>query len=85
MSATNNSSTPTSDFKFIPETPPPVQHSLHSSQEHLHSSKKPRNYKYWSDDEVKRILPWLTLPENEGKLARNKAQACREVNSTKII
>ncbi|CAO3684162.1 hypothetical protein CU097_007834 [Rhizopus azygosporus] len=41
--------------------------------------KKPRNYKYWSDDEVKKILEWFNLPENEGKLARNKAQACREV------
>jgi hypothetical protein len=69
---------PTRDVKFIPETPPSTN-SSDSLQEHAHSSKKPRNYKYWSDDEVKKILQWLTLPENEGKLARNKAQACREV------
>ncbi|KAG1136724.1 hypothetical protein G6F37_011772 [Rhizopus arrhizus] len=42
-------------------------------------SKKPRNYKYWSDEEVRKILYWFNLPENEGKLNRNKAQACREV------
>ncbi|CEP14472.1 hypothetical protein [Parasitella parasitica] len=70
---------PTRDVKFIPETPPSSSHSNEASQEHIHLSKKPRNYKYWSDDEVKKILNWLTLPENDGKLARNKAQACREV------
>ncbi|KAI8085858.1 uncharacterized protein B0P05DRAFT_466263 [Gilbertella persicaria] len=75
MSATDS---PPRDVKFIPETPTSV-HSSESPQEHHHSSKKPRNYKYWSDEEVKKILHWLTLPENEGKLARNKAQACREV------
>lgn len=48
-------------------------------EEHFYLSKKPRNYKYWSDEEIKKILTWLTLPENEGKLTRNKAQACREV------
>ncbi|OBZ85903.1 hypothetical protein A0J61_06051 [Choanephora cucurbitarum] len=70
--------TPPRDVKFVPETP----NSTHTSeplQEHQHTSKKPRNYKYWSDEEVRKILHWLTLPENEGKLARNKAQACREV------
>jgi hypothetical protein len=56
--------------------------STDSSQEQNHLSKKPRNYKYWSDNEVKKILTWLTLPENDGKLARNKAQACREVAKT---
>lgn len=69
---------PIRDVKFIPETPPSTN-SSDSPQEHVHSTKKPRNYKYWSDDEVKKILQWLNLPENEGKLARNKAQACREV------
>lgn len=77
--STSGSPPPTREVKFIPETPPPIPQSLESSQEHVHLSKKPRNYKYWSDDEVKKILCWLTLPENEGKLARNKAQACREV------
>ncbi|CAO3616130.1 unnamed protein product [Mucor hiemalis] len=77
--STSGSPPPTREVKFIPETPPPIPQSLKSSQEHVHLSKKPRNYKYWSDDEVKKILRWLTLPENEGKLARNKAQACREV------
>lgn len=70
---------PTRDVRFIPETPPSSSHSNEASQDHIHLSKKPRNYKYWSDDEVKKILNWLTLPENDGKLARNKAQACREV------
>ncbi|GAN11448.1 hypothetical protein MAM1_0609c11011 [Mucor ambiguus] len=70
---------PTRDVRFIPETHPSSSHSNEASQEHVHLSKKPRNYKYWSDDEVKKILNWLTLPENDGKLARNKAQACREV------
>lgn len=70
---------PTRDVRFVPETPPSSSHSNEPSQEQVHLSKKPRNYKYWSDDEVKKILNWLTLPENDGKLARNKAQACREV------
>ncbi|KAI8361719.1 hypothetical protein BD560DRAFT_404508 [Blakeslea trispora] len=70
--------TPPRDVKFIPEAPNST-HSSESLQEHHHTSKKPRNYKYWSDEEVRKILHWLTLPENEGKLARNKAQACREV------
>lgn len=73
------SGSPTRDVKFISKTLPSSSNSNEASQEHLHMSKKPRNYKYWSDDEVKKILNWLILPENDGKLARNKAQACREV------
>ncbi|KAG1448187.1 hypothetical protein G6F56_009017 [Rhizopus delemar] len=58
---------------------PEPKSSVDSSGEQSQLSKKPRNYKYWSDEEVKRILQWFNLPENEGKLNRNKAQACREV------
>ncbi|KAI8887126.1 hypothetical protein K501DRAFT_212506 [Backusella circina FSU 941] len=86
---------PTRDVVFVPETHSNSSRSGSSStttesnheqhhhhHHHHHLSKKPRNYKYWSDDEVKKILNWLTLPENEGKLSRNKAQACREVAKT---
>ncbi|KAK4513453.1 uncharacterized protein ATC70_005454 [Mucor velutinosus] len=73
---------PMRDVRTIPETVPSSSHSNEASQEHVHLSKKPRNYKYWSDDEVRKILNWLTLPENDGKLAKNKAQACREVAKT---
>ncbi|KAI9483928.1 MAG: hypothetical protein EXX96DRAFT_648593 [Benjaminiella poitrasii] len=68
-------------IKFISESPPPsvTDHLGQQAQEQHNELKKPRNYKYWSDNEVRRILHWLTLPENEGKLTRNKAQACREV------
>lgn len=59
-----------------------VSPSASPREEHYYLSKKPRNYKYWSDEEIKKILSWLTLPENEGKLTRNKAQACREVAKT---
>ncbi|KAI8968467.1 hypothetical protein BDF20DRAFT_916984 [Mycotypha africana] len=76
MTASNS---PARDVKFITETPDISASSSDMPQEQLHLSKKPRNYKYWSDEEVKKILDWLTLPENEGKLTRNKAQACREV------
>ncbi|KAI8980282.1 hypothetical protein BDB01DRAFT_898185 [Pilobolus umbonatus] len=87
MSAT---SSPKRDVVFIPESITAGKqsisysksnHPLDSFQEQAQTSKKPRNYKYWSDDEVRKILHWLTLPANEGKLARNKAQACREVAS----
>jgi hypothetical protein len=80
---------PTRDVVFVPEahsnssssssTTETKHEQHHHHHHHHHLSKKPRNYKYWSDDEVKKILNWLILPENEGKLARNKAQACREV------
>ncbi|KAI7904395.1 uncharacterized protein BX663DRAFT_504920 [Cokeromyces recurvatus] len=73
---------PSQDIKLTPDSL--ASSSIEQSQEQYHhhphhSLKKPRNYKYWSDNEVRRILHWLTLPENEGKLVRNKAQACREV------
>ncbi|KAI9272000.1 hypothetical protein BY458DRAFT_539780 [Sporodiniella umbellata] len=65
----------TRDVKIVTEGRPLTESSGEQSQ----LIKKPRNYKYWSDEEVKRILQWFNSPENEGKLNRNKAQACREV------
>ncbi|KAF7730524.1 hypothetical protein EC973_001905 [Apophysomyces ossiformis] len=48
-------------------------------EEKRRQAMKRRNYKFWSDAEVRKILEWMTSEGNIGKFSRNKAQACREV------
>ncbi|KAI8084825.1 uncharacterized protein BX664DRAFT_375339 [Halteromyces radiatus] len=66
-SLSSSSSLPSSSSSLSLPSSPPI------SREY-----KDRNYKYWSKDELERLLSWLCIPNNRLQLSLNKSSTCRQ-------